>query len=138
MSILGRSHIHCLTAHKANRNKDTIEFSQDLIRELQTHLRDIVDLTNIHSKAGNRDGSANLRSNAIMTMASLLEIHRTLAGCDLASTAVLQESRSKCRELLSDIALTAQKMVVADGKYISNFIVVCINGLSRYLSLIRL
>ena len=66
-------------------------------------------------------------------MASLLEIHRTLARCEVASAAARQQSRSKCGELLSDIALTAQKVVVIDGKYLSNFIVVCIEGPSDYV-----
>ncbi|KAF9646977.1 hypothetical protein BDM02DRAFT_3117823 [Thelephora ganbajun] len=58
-----------------------------------------------------------------MTLINLLEIHRTLAVCEAASAAVRQHSRSKCGELLSEIALTAQKVVVIDGKYLSNFIV---------------
>ena len=130
VSTIGRFRIHCLTAHEANQNKETIEFSQDLIGELQNHLRDILDLTNRHDKADDHDGSANLRSNAIMTMVSLLEIHRTLARCEIAPAAMRQHSRSKCGELLSNVTLTAQKVVVADGKYLSNFIVVCIEGLS--------
>lgn len=132
VSIIRISQTHCLTTHKANLNRETVEFAQDLIRELQNHLRDVLDLTNKYIKASDHDGSANLRSNAIMTMTSLLEIHRTLAGCDVASAAARQQSRSKCRELLSGITLTAQKVVVADGKYLSNFIVVCIKGLSDF------
>ena len=107
-----------------------MEFSQDLIKELQKHLQDVVDLTDKYVKADDHDGSANLRSNKILTMMGLLEIHRTLAGCEVAPAAVRQHSRSKCGELLSTIALTAQKVVVADGKYLSNFIVVCIERLS--------
>jgi len=129
VSIIGRSPIHHLTAHKATPNREIVGLSQDLIRELQNHLRDILDLTSIHFKAGDHDGSANLRSNAIITMIGLLEIHRTLARCEVASTAVRQHSRSKCGELLSCIVLTAQKVVVADGKYLSNLIAVRINGL---------
>jgi len=130
VSVIGRSYIHCLTTHKASRNGDTVEFSRDLIREIQNHLRDILDLADTHFKAGDHDGSGNLRSNAIMAMTTLFEIHRTLAGCKVASTALRQQSRSKCGELLSEIALTAQKVVVVDGKFLSHFIVVCIDGLS--------
>lgn len=131
VSIVGGSYVHHLTAHKVNCNRGAIELSQDLIRELQSHLQDIVDLTQVHSKEGDHDGSANLRSNAIMTMLSLLEIHRTLAGSEIASAAVRQHSRSKCGGLLSDITFTAQKVVVAHGKYLSGFIVVSIGGLLR-------
>ena len=136
VSIIGRSCAHCLIAHKANPNGDTVEVSQDLIRELQNHLRDILDLANVHFKASDHDGSANLRSNAIMTMISLLEIHRTLAGCEITSAAMRQHSRSKCGELLSSIALTAQKVIVIDGKYLSNFIVVCTDEFLDDFSLI--
>ena len=128
VSITGRSSPHCLTTHKANRTRDTVELSQDLTRELQNHLQDILDLAHIHHKASDHDGSANLRSNAIMTMINLLEIHRTLAACEVAPAETRQHSRSQCGELLSNIALTAQKVVVVDGKYLSNFIVVCTNG----------
>ena len=65
-----------------------------------------------------------------MTMISLLEIYRTLATCEAASAETRQQSRSQCGELLSSIALTAQKVVVTDGKYLSNFIVVRTTGFS--------
>ena len=127
VSIIGRLYVHCLITHKANRNRDTVEFSQGLVKELRDHLRDVLDLAHIHFKEKDHDGSANLRSNAIVTMISLLEIYRTLAVCETVSAATRQHSRSECGGLLSNIALTAQKVVVMDGKYLSNFIVVCIN-----------
>lgn len=141
VSIIERSYAHCLIAHKANPNGDTVEVSQDLIRELQNHLQDILDLANVHLEASDHDGSANLRSNAIMTMINLLEIHRTLAGCEITSATMRQHSRSECGELLSSIALTAQKVIVIDGKYLSNFIVVCtdefLGGFSLIAALVR-
>ena len=130
VSIIERSWVRCLTNHEGNLKRETVEFSQDLIRELQDHLQSILDLTTRHVKTADHDGSANLRSNAIMTMVNLLEIHRTLARSEDVSAAVRQNSRSKCGELLSNITLTAQKVVVADGKYLSNFIVVCIEGVA--------
>lgn len=108
-----------------------MEFSQDLIRELQNHLQDVTGLTNIRLKEDDHDASANLRSNAIITMLSLLEMHRTLARSEVASPAVRQYSRSKCGELLSDITLTAQKVIVAHGKYLSNFVVVSVDRSDR-------
>ena len=114
-----------LTAHKANCDRSTVEVSQDLITELQSHLQDVTDLTNSHLKECDHDGAANLRCNAIITMLSLLEIHRTLARSEVTSVAVRQHSRSRCGQLLSDITLTAQKVIVAHGKYLSSFIMVC-------------
>lgn len=124
VSILGRSCISLLTTHKENCSRGTIELSQDLIRELQSHLQDISDLTHAHIKEGDHDGSANLRCNSILTMANTLEIHRALARSEVVSAAARQHSRSRCGELLSDITLTAQKVVVAHGKYLSGFIMV--------------
>ena len=134
VSITGGPHIHCLIARKATRNSDMVEFSQDLVGELQNHLRDILDLTQTHFKANDHDGTANLRSSAIVTMACLLEIHRTLAACGSAPATTRQHSRSQCRELFSSIALTAQKVIVMNGKYLSNFIVVRINDLYHGVS----
>ena len=111
-----------------------VEFSQDLVGELQNHLRDILDLTQTHFKANDHDGTANLRSSAIVTMACLLEIHRTLAACGIAPAATRQHARNQCRELFSSIALTAQRVIVMNGKYLSNFIVVCVDGLYCSLS----
>lgn len=138
VSITGSPYVHCLITHKANRNRDIVELSQDLTRELQNHLRDNLHLAHIHLKANDHDGSANLRSNAIMTMMSLLEIHRTLAVCEIASAEMRQHSRSQCSELLSNIALTAQRVVVTDGKCLSNFIMVCANGFLDFIMLLLL
>ena len=127
VSVIELSWIHRLTAHTANRNRQTAELSQDLVGELQNHLGDITDLAQIHFKASDHDASANLRSNMITTMVNLLEIHRTLAACEVVSPETRQHSRNQCGELLSSIALTAQKVVVIDGKCLSSFLVVCIN-----------
>lgn len=132
VSVTGRPCIHGLIAHKAAHDRDVVEFSRDLIGELQNHLRDILDLTQTHFKANDHDGTANLRSIAIMTMACLLEIHRTLATCGIAPATTRQDSRSQCRELFSSIALTAQRVIVMNGKYLANFIVVCVTSLHHH------
>ena len=123
---------------QANCNRSAIEFSQDLIGELQKHLQDIVDLTHTHSKEGNHDASVNLQSSAIMTLLNLLELHRTLARSEVPPVPVRQHSRSRCGELLSDITLTAQKVVITHGEYLANFIVVCISSLLDNIASIRL
>ena len=125
VSLVERSRVPILTTHKANFSIGSVELSQDLIRELQSHLQDVAELTHAHLKQSDHDGSANLRCNSIMTMLGLLEIHRALARSEVVPAVVRQHSRGRCGELLSDITLTAQKVVVAHGKYLSNFIVVC-------------
>ena len=135
VSIVRRLYVPGLTTRKASCNEATIEFSQELVGELQNHLKDVVDLTHVHLKEGNHDGSANLRSNAVVTMLSLLELHRTLARSKVASAAVRKHSRGRCGELLSEITLTTQKVAVDHGKYLSTFIVVNTDELFCVISL---
>lgn len=88
-------------------------------------LQHTFSLTRKYSDIGDRDRCMILRSNALLTIAGLLELYRSVFEEGVVATAEeLLESRRKCEELLVLLANTSQKTLEEDGQRIENFIMV--------------
>ena len=85
----------------------------------------MLGLARKYSDIGDRDRCMILRSNALLTIAGLLELYRSVfEGGGVAMTEEFLESRQKCRELLILLAKTSRQMLEEDRQRIENFIMV--------------
>lgn len=88
-------------------------------------LRHMLDLARKYSDIEDRDRCMILRSNALLTIIGLLELHRSVLGEGAVATAEeCLESRQKCEELLTLLASTSRQTMEEDGQRLENFIMV--------------
>ena len=96
-----------------------------LIERGSEHLQHMLGLARKYSDIGDRDRCMILRSNALVTIAGLLELYRCIFGEGVVSTMEeLLESRQKCEELLVLLTNTLQQTMEEDGRRIENIIMV--------------
>ena len=84
----------------------------------------MVGLASKYSDVGDRDRCMILRSNTLLTIAGLLELHRPVFEDSTVATEDLLGSRRKCKELLIHLANTARQTMEEDGRRIEDFITV--------------
>lgn len=95
-------------------------------------LQHILTLAKKYSDTGDRDRCMILRSNALLTITGLLELHRpAFEEGVITTTEELQESRQKCQELLAHLANTARQTLEEDGQRIKDLITVPKSHLPR-------
>ena len=88
-------------------------------------LQHIVTLAKKYSDTGDRDRCMILRSNALLTVTGLLELHRSVFEEGIIKTMEeLLESKQKCGELLAHLANTARQTLEEDGQRIKDLITV--------------
>lgn len=88
-------------------------------------LQHMLGLARKYSDIGDWDRCLILRSNAMLTITGLLELHRSAVGEGvILNTGQYLESRQKCEELLVLLANTAQQKMEGEGKRIKDFITV--------------
>lgn len=88
-------------------------------------LQHMLDLARKYSNIGDCDRCMILRSNALLTITGLLELHRSVFEERVSVKAEeLLESGQKCRELLILLADTARQTMEGEGQRIKDFITV--------------
>jgi hypothetical protein len=88
-------------------------------------LQHMLDLARKYSDIGDRDRCMILRSNALLTITGLLELHRSMfEECVIATIEELLESRQRCGELLILLANTVRQTMEGEGQRIKDFITV--------------
>jgi len=88
-------------------------------------LRHMLDLARKYSQIGDHDRCMILRSNALLTIAGLLELYRSVFEEGVVATVEdFLESRQKCEELLVLLVDTLRDTMEEDGQRIENFIMV--------------
>lgn len=86
-------------------------------------LQHIITLAKKYSDTGDRDRCMILRSNALLTITGLLELHRSVFQEGVITTKEeLLESKQKCGELLARLANTARQTLEEDGQRIKDLI----------------
>lgn len=88
-------------------------------------LQHMLDLARKYLDIGDCDRCMILRSNALLTITGLLELHRPVFKEGVRATAEeFLESRQKCGELLVLLAKTARQSMEGEGQRIKDFITV--------------
>ena len=96
-----------------------------LIERGSESLQYMLDLARRYSAIEDRDRCMILRSNALLVITGLLELHRSVFDEGVEATMEeLLESRQKCEELLMLLANTARQTLEEDGQRIKDFITV--------------
>ena len=96
-----------------------------LIERGSESLQYMLDLARRYSAIEDRDRCMILRSNALLVITGLLELHRSVFDEGVEATMEeLLESRQKCEELLMLLANTARQTLEEDGQRIKDFIMV--------------
>lgn len=96
-----------------------------LIERGSESLQYMLDLARRYSAIEDRDRCMILRSNALLVITGLLELHRSVFDEGVEATMEeLLESRQKCEELLMLLANTARQTLEEDGQRIKDFIAV--------------
>ena len=96
-----------------------------LVERGSESLQYMLDLARRYSAIEDRDRCMILRSNALLVITGLLELHRSVFDEGVEATMEeLLESRQKCEELLMLLANTARQTLEEDGQRIKDFIMV--------------